>query len=525
LGTVIVLVGLAFLFPTPNTNEPGPEPADGTTPPTPERADIYAESRVDDEMADTAMPSNDTTFIRENDEDRANDYRMAELEEMKIQELLSSAAIHIEKLEYTEPPEGNALDDYRAALALNPSNAKANEGIVFIMDKLVESGLGMLDRDEVTRAGGIVDKIRQIESDSPQVSQLEQAVAAWRAEQETRRETERNEAIISMLKSAEDAMDQGKILSPARDNALHHYRELLLFDPGNDEAEQGVSSISQHYLGLANESILANDLGAAEGFLTTVEVIQADNPAIALLREQIDVKKRQEAIGLVQPPVDTPVVVESSTTPATAPGREPSLLPRPDAPAANLPSGGQPVPEVVDLSIAETAPGNPVLNNDERQLLAGLEAYYEGRYEEAYEYLTPLSYRGIARAQFRIGIMYQMGRGVTRDTARAEELITRALPAIRSFAEGGRAWAQADLGSLYEDGVVVTRDYEQAVHWYREGARQGYAGAQTNLGVMYALGRGVERSRDEAIRWLKLAADQGDLIATENLRTLGVRQE
>ena len=523
LGTVILLVSLAFLLPTPSDDEPRYELADATGPDSPERADIYAESRVDGELEDATLRTDDTTFVRQDDEARANEYRMAELQEARIQELLFSAEAHIEQLEYTEPPGGNALEDYRAVLALNDSNARANEGMVFIMDKLVESGMRMLERDEVTRAGEVSKKIRLIEINSPQATQLERAVATWHSDQQLRRETERNDFIAGVLKNAESAMNQRRILSPIGDNALHYYRELLEFDPGNEQGRQGINSISQHYLGLANDSILTGELGAAEGFLTTVEAIQPENSAITLLRDQINVRKRQEAMGLSQAPPETPVMVEGDIAivpPDSGNATATALLPDPVAAET---AEERPVPKVVDINVEEGPSRTPVLSSDERLLQEGLDAYYQRRYEEAYEYLTPLSYQGIARAQFRIGIMYQLGRGVVRDTTRAEEIIGGALPAIRSFAENGRAWAQADLGSLYEDGIVVMRDYEQAVRWYRAAATQGYAGAQTNLGRMYALGLGVERDKDEAIRWLQMAAAQGDIIASENLKTLGIR--
>ena len=70
--------------------------------------------------------------------------------------------------------------------------------------------------------------------------------------------------------------------------------------------------------------------------------------------------------------------------------------------------------------------------------------------------------------------MYYLGRGYHRDRREADRVIRAALPAIQIFSEQGRAWAQSDLGSLYEDGLVLPRDYAEAVYWYRSAAEQGY---------------------------------------------------
>jgi TPR repeat protein len=120
-------------------------------------------------------------------------------------------------------------------------------------------------------------------------------------------------------------------------------------------------------------------------------------------------------------------------------------------------------------------------------------------------------------------MMYYHGRGVEQDVNHAENLIREALPGIRAQVAEGAAWAQADLGSLYADGIVLAENDEEAVRLYRLAAEQGYAGAQTNLGVMYANGEGVLRNREDAVLWLQRAAAQGDRIAQKNLQALGVQ--
>ena len=159
---------------------------------------------------------------------------------------------------------------------------------------------------------------------------------------------------------------------------------------------------------------------------------------------------------------------------------------------------------------------------DIQYLNRGLEAYYKGDYDTAIRLLQPLADKGISRAQFRIAYMHYLGRGFRRDRKEADRIIRAALPAIQKFANDGRSWAQSDLGSLYEDGLVLPRDFSDAVFWYRNAAEKGYPGAQTNLGIMYARGRGVTQSRKTAIEWFQRAAKQGDIAAIRNLQSMGV---
>jgi TPR repeat protein len=84
---------------------------------------------------------------------------------------------------------------------------------------------------------------------------------------------------------------------------------------------------------------------------------------------------------------------------------------------------------------------------------------------------------------------------------------------LRTLAEKGNVKAQYKLGIMYQLGYGVARDYQEAVQWYRYSADRGDAGAQLSLGIMYNMGYGVARDYKEAVRWYRLSADQGDAAA------------
>ncbi len=52
------------------------------------------------------------------------------------------------------------------------------------------------------------------------------------------------------------------------------------------------------------------------------------------------------------------------------------------------------------------------------------------------------------------------------------------------LAEKGDALAQSKLGFMYAEGKGVTKDYTEALKWYRKAVAQGEVYAQFNLGVM-----------------------------------------
>jgi len=90
----------------------------------------------------------------------------------------------------------------------------------------------------------------------------------------------------------------------------------------------------------------------------------------------------------------------------------------------------------------------------------------------------------------------------------------------RKAAEKGLAAAQNDLGFCYQAGQGVPRNHTEAVKWYRKAAGQGFAAAQNNLGVCYRDGTGVTKDLKQAVQWFRFGAEQG-LAAAQN--NLGVR--
>ena len=77
---------------------------------------------------------------------------------------------------------------------------------------------------------------------------------------------------------------------------------------------------------------------------------------------------------------------------------------------------------------------------------------------------------------------------------------------------------------MYNYGQGVTKDYGEAVKWYRKAADQGNAAAQRNMGIMYFTGQGVARDYREAVNWFQKATDNGDEWAKEQLWNLRRRE-
>lgn len=76
-------------------------------------------------------------------------------------------------------------------------------------------------------------------------------------------------------------------------------------------------------------------------------------------------------------------------------------------------------------------------------------------------------------------------------------------------AEAGDADSQNELGELYLYGDGVEKDYDRAVYWLKEAAKQKHADSLYNLGVCFLNGAGVEKNAKAGAGFIRQAAKLG----------------
>lgn len=80
---------------------------------------------------------------------------------------------------------------------------------------------------------------------------------------------------------------------------------------------------------------------------------------------------------------------------------------------------------------------------------------------------------------------------------------TEALRVCLLAANRGYCPAARRAASMLEQGIGAAVDLEQAFGWYRRAADLGDADAAASVGRMYANGTGVEKNEEKALQWLK----------------------
>ena len=482
-GAVTLLILMAFLW---------PQKESAIT----EVAKTLDENRVIalDDTASTEASTGKASFTRFTDKARADEYRAEDKIDQKVDALLDKADQLLQVRKFTQPRSENATIIYKQVLELRPANNRALSNLEKIRKHYEFRGVSALNEDNLEVAKENLRKMTYVDADSQEYNNLASDIQSYTVDQQVK----------SLIGKARTAIEGNKLVDPEQDNAIYYLQQALKFRPNNQDASAGIQQVSDLIVDQANNEILAGRLDRSRFLLNKVQEVNPDHQSIPLLEAmfvQASNPPDPQSSQLSQKNVAEP----EANTPLASNLEELSSSENANA------SSSQKTP---------TRQANEQALFDEQYLREGLASFYSDDYVKANALLAPLADKGIARAQIKLGYMQFFGLGSAANPQRALSIIQAALPALRKFANEGRAWAQSDLGDLYKEGIVLPKDISEALYWYRSAADNGYSAAQTQLGDMYQTGIGVTRNTATAQQWYQRAATQGNERARQKLFAL-----
>src|SRR5215475_304414 len=127
-------------------------------------------------------------------------------------------------------------------------------------------------------------------------------------------------------------------------------------------------------------------------------------------------------------------------------------------------------------------------------------------YAAAYDGCKVEAERGDPECQNLVGYLFQQGLGVTANPNEAVRL-------FRLAAAKNLAGAQINLGRTYQEGLGLAKDDVQAAHWYQLAAAQHEPVGEFYYALMLLAGRGVDKDFQKAGELLRQAADRAYMPA------------
>lgn len=125
--------------------------------------------------------------------------------------------------------------------------------------------------------------------------------------------------------------------------------------------------------------------------------------------------------------------------------------------------------------------------------------------------------QGLTEAMYELYLCYWNGKGVAEDQDEAKRFLKLA-------AEGGLAKAQYRLGIIHDlDPDTGRRNPVEALGWFRKAAEQNSPGAKLKMAEYLLEGKVLEQDEERALDLVRAAADQNYAPAVEELAALYAR--
>jgi localization factor PodJL len=213
--------------------------------------------------------------------------------------------------------------------------------------------------------------------------------------------------------------------------------------------------------------------------------------------------------AITAPPVNKPITVKPSHVKAVPEASSSPSLPQ----AVQSP----PAAQTPQARLAALANGG----NVRAEAALGF-AYLDGtsgiavNEAEGARWLERAADAGDAMSAYRLGTLYERGRGVPTNAAKAIQLYGIA-------AKQGNRKAMHNLAVAFADGSGVPKNLQQAAQWFTKAAQLGLSDSQFNLAVLYERGMGVPQSLADAYKWYAIAAAQGDSESKARVEALSTQ--
>lgn len=249
----------------------------------------------------------------------------------ELAELLARAEAALAQGAWVEPAGESAADLYRGALAREPGNARAAEGLERVIDGLLSAAEKALLEERLEEAAALTESARGISPDHVRVAfvsaqigkererallaQARQAAssgdvgraiavldgAAREGQQstliaETRQELAQQQIaarVRELLRRAEARIASGALLEPAQDNARFFIESARTLVPEDEEIARVQRALAEELLVRARETLAAGDGAGAEPLMLAAE--EAGVSRARILEAQREVQRAQLA--------------------------------------------------------------------------------------------------------------------------------------------------------------------------------------------------------------------------------------
>lgn len=118
--------------------------------------------------------------------------------------------------------------------------------------------------------------------------------------------------IDELLLKANQAIAIDRLTSPIEDNAYYYYKKILVLDPNQAQAQQGLESIARHYLSKAKEQIQLGNRSQANDFIQRAIFVDSDFAQAQIAADHLETDTSENLANVPHLSADTVEPVNES---------------------------------------------------------------------------------------------------------------------------------------------------------------------------------------------------------------------
>ena len=189
--------------------------------------------------------------------------------------------------------EDSAVALYRRALTAESGNALASAGLRDTLTALLERARALVAAGQHDDAGRQIETVAAID---PAHLGLPDARARL-AEAHTQEQS----GLDAKLDAADALLRQGRLTTPARENARASYLAVLDDDPANARAKDGLRRIATSLIGQAQRQLADFEFARAAALLDEAQAVDATAPGLATARTRLRELERKRVVAEPDP--------------------------------------------------------------------------------------------------------------------------------------------------------------------------------------------------------------------------------
>lgn len=165
---------------------------------------------------------------------------------------------------YTEPKGSSALDHYKVALAAEPGNAEARDGMHRVAEVMLARAEAALLDGKLREAGDAIKQAAAIEPGHSRVTFLEAQLTreldrSVVAQQEAARADTINQKLANLIKLGNERLSQDRLIDSKGDDARFYFTSACTLDPASLLAQQGLRSLANRMIAKGSEAASRGD--------------------------------------------------------------------------------------------------------------------------------------------------------------------------------------------------------------------------------------------------------------------------